>query len=143
LSKAQQTEDIARLSEMKLQLSCLAEALRLDKQQATSKVCSRVAQFLDCSMMFLFPKAAKELPDLLPILRFRVAVVAVMAANRLNHFGQNSSCVTTLRDSVPGIGCMEMHAGDATAEKHKFVGENLGTSFCTPCYHHDWKLKAL
>ena len=56
-------------------------------------------------------------------LRFRKAVIAVMAANRLVHFSLDNSRLFVLNNTLPDTGTAIVCVGGKTTEKRRFVGK--------------------
>ena len=57
-----------------------------------------------------------------PLLRFRTAVISVIAANRLVHFSKGNCRLFTARDAMPGMHIMTVCAGGIQPREKPFKG---------------------
>ncbi len=57
-----------------------------------------------------------------PLLRFRVSVISVLAANRLAHFARNPSATFSAQDLLPGVSRTLVHAGEVKHNTTEFKG---------------------
>ena len=65
-----------------------------------------------------------------PLLRFRVAAVAVIAANRLRRLGLHTSHVTTVYDALPGVHTLSVCVGGMQVEAAPTLGKSDMCGLC-------------